>query len=141
MLEMIRVRYLISISLVFVAIISSTHGATVQIVASSDLAKPAQYGISKLQEAIASRGIEVVVSDQIEATTTSHVILAGLASNSEIAKRIAEADVAVPKTPESLAIAHTRDTQQQTVVLSNDISVLVLRRGEAQPLRTTVQPR
>ena len=66
---------------------------------------------------ITSRGLEVEALDRVEQASGSHVIVAGLASDPPLAAWIAEAGLALPKRPESLAVRHIRNGDRHTVVL------------------------
>lgn len=110
-------RLLTCIVIACCTLVTSVYGASVQVVSSSQLTEPARYGIGKLCEAITTRGLQVEVLDRVEQATGSHVIVAGLASDRQLAAWITEAGLALPEQPESLAVRHIRNGDRHTVVL------------------------
>ena len=110
-------RWLTLVLVVCVTLVTAVHGASVQVVTTSDLAKSAQYGVGKLSEAISSRGIQVVAGTRVVQAESSQLIVAGLAGDRETAAWIKKADLALPEAAESLAIGHIRDGQRDIVVL------------------------
>ena len=110
-------RLLTCIVIACCTLVTSVYGASVQVVSSSQLTEPARHGIGKLCEAITSCGPQVELLDRVEQATGSHVIVAGLANDEQLAAWITEAGLALPEQPESLAVRHIRNGNRHTVVL------------------------
>jgi len=89
----------------------------VQVVASQTPDGPAAYGVAKLVKAISDRDVAVSSVKTIEQADSSHVIVAGLASQRRVADLITACGLALPKQPESLAVCRIQDAGRSTVVL------------------------
>jgi hypothetical protein len=111
-------RFLLS-TLVAVGFLTSAAMARerVQIVSPQMSDGPAAYGIAKLIKAISDRGFAVTSVKTIEQADSSHVIVAGLASERRVADLITARGLALPKQPESLAVCRIQDAGRSTVVL------------------------
>jgi hypothetical protein len=89
----------------------------VQIVSPETPDGPAAYGIAKLIEAISDRDVAVTSVKTIEQADSSHLIVAGLASQRRVADLITGCGLALPKQPESLAVCRIQDSGRSTIVL------------------------
>jgi hypothetical protein len=78
---------------------------------------PAAYGIARLAEALSARDIAVVRKGTIEPATTSHAIVAGLASDKAVADLIAASGLKLPQHPQALSSCRIRKGTRDTVVL------------------------
>lgn len=92
-------------------------GGGVEIVSSRLPDGPATYGMAKLVEAISARGISVTTADSVEKATGPHVVVAGLASDRQVAELIAAGRTALPEHPEALSVRRIRDGGRGVVVL------------------------
>ena len=89
----------------------------VQIVWSQPADGPVAHGLRKLTEAISGREVAVTPAETAEQADGSHVIIAGLASEPDVAERITSCGLALPEHPEALCIGRIRDGDRCTVVL------------------------
>src|SRR5215467_9638763 len=88
--------------------------ARVAIVSGGEPGPPARYGLTKLRESLAAKGLTV---ERTQGPDSDFVVIAGLASDPRVAEALGAAHVTVPSGAEGIATARTTSGGKPAVVI------------------------